>query len=60
LTGRSVCNLALFQEWFEVCFFDLVADQGQEPLASYETDGSFQNCLRSVINAVDNPGMAGN
>ncbi|MCP9901839.1 hypothetical protein KBZ12_15245 [Cyanobium sp. Cruz CV13-4-11] len=43
-------TLALFQEWFAFRFFDLVGDQGQEPLAHYEVDESFLEDLRSVIN----------
>ena len=44
-------TLALFQEWFAFRFFDLVGDQGQEPLAHFEVDESFVEDLRSVINA---------
>jgi len=44
-------SLPLFQEWFELRFYDLVGDQGQEPLAHYEADDSFVHDLRSVIKA---------
>ena len=40
----------MFQGWFAFRFFDLVGDQGQEPLAHYEADESFLEDLRSVIN----------
>jgi hypothetical protein len=41
--------LALFQEWFAFRFFDLVGDQGQDPLAHYEVDQSFLDDLRDAI-----------
>ena len=44
-------SLGLFQEWFAFRFFDLVGDQGQEPLAHYEVDESFLEDLRDAIKA---------
>jgi len=41
-------NLALFQEWFAFQFFDLIGDQGKEPLGHYEVDESFLDDLRSA------------
>ena len=42
-------SLALFQEWFAFRFFDLVGDQGQDPLAHYEVDEYFLDDLRDAI-----------
>jgi hypothetical protein len=42
-------SLAQFQEWFAFRFFDLVGDQGQDPLAHYEVDESFLDDLRDAI-----------
>jgi len=49
-TWPSPRSLALFHEWFAFRFYDLVSDQGQNPLAHYEVDESFLEDLRSVIN----------
>ena len=48
-TWPSLRSLALFQEWFAFRFFDLVGDQGQQPLAHYEADESFLEDLRNAI-----------
>lgn len=53
-TWPSPRSLTLFHEWFTFRFYDLVSDQGHEPLAHYEVDESFLEDLRSVIN--DSPG----
>ncbi len=37
--------------WMWLRFFDLVGDQGQEPLAHDEADKSFLEDLRDVINS---------
>jgi hypothetical protein len=49
-TWPSPRSLALFHEWFAFRFYDLVSDQGLQPLAHYEVDESFLEDLRSVIN----------
>jgi hypothetical protein len=52
-TGCGVGSV-LFHECFAFRLFDLVSDQGKEPLAHYEVDESIREDLRRVIN--ESPG----
>lgn len=48
-TWPSPRSLALFQEWFAFRFYDLVSDQGKEPLAHAEIDESSLDDLRDAL-----------
>lgn len=48
-TWPSPRSLALFQQWFEVQFYDLVGDQSQHPLQHYELDDSLLLDLRGLL-----------
>jgi hypothetical protein len=47
--GQRFASLSVTSNWCRDRFFDLVGDQGQDPLAHYEVDESFLDDLRDAI-----------